>query len=152
MCRLARFQLHTPLHASFSPHLVFAAHRSIHRSFPLTSRKSSSPGLKPLVPKDKRTARLSPADATSARRLDTCQAKHRTYRLASRAPTQIFVFHRIPLLFIGVANPPSYALLSHFSLGPPALFCSFSFYPSHPSDLNVSLLISTLCPLSRLRI
>jgi hypothetical protein len=29
-----------------------------------------------------------------------------------------------------VAKPPSYALLSYLSLGPPALFCSFSFYPS----------------------
>jgi len=68
MHRLAHFHV-----LPTSPHL----RHPIHHSFPLT-----------LVSKDKRIARLSPADATSARCLDTCQAKHRARRLASWIPTQ----------------------------------------------------------------
>ena len=51
---------------------------SIDRSFlsPHLSSQVPVAAPQPLVPKDKRTARLSSADAASARRLDTCVRKN----------------------------------------------------------------------------
>ena len=85
------------------------------------------------------TAHLSPADTTSARRLDsyqdnvtldsvTCRARH----LASRILARDSMFHRTILLFIGLFWPVFVrSLIISFILGPPLVPSLFLFYPSH---------------------
>jgi hypothetical protein len=84
-------------------------------------------------------AHLSPADTTSARRLDsyqdkvtldsvTCRARH----LANRILARDGMFHRTLLLFIGLFWPVFVrSLIKSFILGPPLVPSLFLFYPSH---------------------
>jgi len=139
MSRGVRYRLlgsSTSDHVAPSMRLQVLTCHSCHASIPL-SPASVSPRSIPrpfnalnLVAEDTRIAHPSPADATSARRLDSCHAMschaRRARHLASRAPFGTMPYWTRILLHIGLFYPLLYIPLSFFRPRPPALFASLS--------------------------
>ena len=102
-------------HALFPPLLIFAAHQSPHRSFPFTSpRKSPSPRPNPWFPKTSRP--LDSRRPTLQVRAASIPVRPNTVHVASPAVPYSdprVSFGTVTVYSIGVAKPPSYALLSY---------------------------------------